>query len=220
VCGLFDVSATARPLLSVNRVVDFADSAQRAQVFNGLDLTISARKDKLLLAGGTSTGRTATKNCEVFDSPDLRFCELTPPFLTQVKVLGSYTLPYDVQVSGTLQSIPGPALAANWSISSAIANAGPTPLGRNLSAGTATVALMQPNSQFGDRLNQVDFRLARLFKRDRYRFQVMADIYNVFNRSAVLAYNNTFSTAATSEWLRPTDVLQGRLVKIGGQFTF
>lgn len=27
-------------------------------------------------------------------------------------------------------------------------------------------------------------------------------------------------TAATSEWLRPTDVLQGRLVKIGGQITF
>jgi hypothetical protein len=27
-------------------------------------------------------------------------------------------------------------------------------------------------------------------------------------------------TFATSEWLRPTDVLQGRLVKFGGQFTF
>lgn len=33
-------------------------------------------------------------------------------------------------------------------------------------------------------------------------------------------YNTTFSTAATSERLRPTDVLQGRLVKIGGQLTF
>ena len=48
----------------------------------------------------------------------------------------------------------------------------------------------------------------------------MADVYNLFNRSPVLTYNTTFSTAATSEWLHPTDVLQGRLVKIGGQFTF
>ncbi|HEV8209527.1 MAG TPA: carboxypeptidase regulatory-like domain-containing protein [Vicinamibacterales bacterium] len=220
VCGLFDVSAAARPLLAVNRVVDFADSTKRSQIFNGFDFTISARKEKLLLAGGTSTGRTATVNCEVFDSPDLRFCDNRPPFLTQLKILGSYTLPYDVQISGTFQSIPGPALQANWSISSAIANAGPTPLGRNLSAGAATVTLMEPNTVFGDRLNQFDMRFARQFRMDRYRFQVMADVYNVFNRSAVLAYNTTFSTAATSEWLHPTDVLQGRLVKIGGQFSF
>lgn len=137
-----------------------------------------------------------------------------------MKVLGSYTLPYELQVSGTLQSIPGPALQANWSISSAIANAGPTPLGRNLSAGTANVTLMEPNTVFGGRLNQVDMRFARVFRRNKYRFQGMVDIYNLFNRSAVLAYNTTFSTAPTSEWLRPTDVLQGRLVKFGGQFTF
>src|SRR5262249_4592639 len=112
VCGLFDVTATARPLLSVNRVVDFADPAKRSQVFNGIDVTGRARRDKRLLAGGTSTGRTATKNCETFDSPDVRFCGNTPPFLTQVKVLGSYTLPYDVQISGTFQSIPGPPLQA------------------------------------------------------------------------------------------------------------
>jgi len=220
ICGLFDVTATARPLLAVNRVVDFADSSKRAQVFNGFDLTISARKDKLLLAGGTGTGRTATTNCEIFDSPDVRFCDLRPPFLTQVKMLGSYELPYRVQISGTFQSIPGPALAANWSINNTIANAGPTPLGRNLSANSATVSLIETNTIFGDRLNQFDLRFARMFAMKNRRFQGMVDIYNVFNRSPVLAYNTTFSTAATSEWLRPTDVLQGRLVKIGGQITF
>ncbi|MBZ5556999.1 MAG: carboxypeptidase regulatory-like domain-containing protein [Acidobacteriia bacterium] len=220
VCGLFDVTPAARPNLAVNRIVDFADSSQRSQVFNGFDFTISARKNKLLLAGGTSTGRTATVNCEVFDSPDVRFCDNTPPFLTQVKILGSYTLPYDVQISGTFQSVPGPPLQANWAITSAVANAGPKPLGRNLAAGTATVSLMEPNTVFGDRLNQFDMRFARMFRMNKYRFQGMVDIYNVFNKAAVLAYNTTFSTAATSEWLHPTDVLQGRLVKIGGQFTF
>jgi len=79
---------------------------------------------------------------------------------------------------------------------------------------------MEPNTVFGDRLNQFDLRFARLFRQNRYRFQAMVDIYNVFNAAPVLAYNTTFSTAATSEWLHPTDVLQGRLVKIGGQFSF
>ena len=74
-------------------------------MFNGVDLTISARKNKLLLAGGTSTGRTTTVNCETFDTPDVRFCEVVPPFLTQVKALASYTLPYDVQISGTVQRV-------------------------------------------------------------------------------------------------------------------
>jgi Carboxypeptidase regulatory-like domain len=220
ICGLYDVSTTARPLLAVNRVVDFADRAKRSQVFNGIDLTISARKNKLLLSGGTSTGRTANINCETFDSPDVRFCDVVPPFLTQLKALASYELPYNVQISGTVQSVNGPALAANWSITSAIANAGPTPLGRNLSANTATVTLMAPNTIYGGRINQTDLRFARIFKMNRYRFQGMVDIYNVFNKSAVLSYNTTFSTAATSEWLKPTDVLQGRLVKIGGQLTF
>jgi hypothetical protein len=219
VCGLFDVAPTARPLLSVNRVVDFADTSKRSQVFNGFDFTISARiRDKLLLAGGTGTGRTATTNCEIFDSPDVRFCENTPPFLTQLKMLASYSLPWDLQASGTVQSIPGPALQATWRITNAIANAGPTPLGRNLSAGSANVTLVEPNTLYGQRLNQVDLRLARIFKMNsnKYRLQLMLDVYNALNKSAVIAYNNTFGP----EWQRPTDVLQGRLVKIGGQLTF
>jgi hypothetical protein len=220
ISGLYDVTTTARPNLAINRIVAFADASNRSQVFNGIDLTITARKERLLLAGGTGSGKTHTINCEVFDSPDVRFCDNSTPLLTQLKLLGSYTLPYDVQISGTFQSIPGPALAANWSINNTIANAGPQPLGRNLSAGTATVALMEPNTVFGDRLNQFDMRFGRLFRKDRYRFQAMLDIYNVFNSASVLAYNTTFSTAATSEWLHPTDVLQGRLFKIGGQFTF
>jgi hypothetical protein len=31
---------------------------------------------------------------------------------------------------------------------------------------------------------------------------------------------NTFSTLATSQYLRPTNVLQSRFFKIGGQFDF
>ena len=65
-------------------------------------------------------------------------------------------------------------------------------------------------------LNQTDLRFARIFNYGRYRLQGMIDIYNIFNRSTVLAYNTTFG----QEWLRPTDVLQGRLVKIGAQLTF
>jgi hypothetical protein len=45
-------------------------------------------------------------------------------------------------------------------------------------------------------------------------------LYNAFNSNWPFTVNTTFSTAATSQWLRPTNVLQGRFFKIGGQFQF
>jgi hypothetical protein len=201
VCGLFDPTPSARPLLSIDRIVDHADSQTRNQTFNGFDYTTTARwRDKLLLGGGASTVQTHNVNCEIFDSPDLRFCETTTPWLTQVKLLASYSLPYSLRVSGTFQSIPGPALEARWSsVTNAIANAGPAPLGRNLSAGRSTtrdgsyVSLTQQNSIYGERLNQLDLRVARTFRwSGNYRLQVMLDIYNSLNNSAVIAYNNTY----------------------------
>jgi hypothetical protein len=217
ICGLYDVRAAARPNLAINRLVDFADTAKRSNVFNGFDYTMSAHlRDKLILGGGASTGRVHNVNCETFDSPDVRFCDNTTPWLTQVKLLASYRLPYSLQVSATFQSVPGPALSANYTVTNATAAANGVTLGRAFSGGSATIALIEPNTLHGDRLNQTDLRFARIFNYGRYRLQGMIDIYNVFNRRTVLAYNTTFG----QEWLRPTDVLQGRLVKIGGQLTF
>ena len=42
------------------------------------------------------------------------------------------------------------------------------------------------------------------------------DLFNMFNVSAVLAQNNTYG----SSWLRPTNIIQGRLLKFGGQIDF
>ena len=46
------------------------------------------------------------------------------------------------------------------------------------------------------------------------------DLYNVFNSNWPYTVTSTFSTAATATWLRPTNALQARFFKIGGQFDF
>jgi hypothetical protein len=46
------------------------------------------------------------------------------------------------------------------------------------------------------------------------------DLYNVFNSNWPYTLNANFSNQATSAWLRPTNVLQGRMFKFGGQFDF
>jgi hypothetical protein len=50
--------------------------------------------------------------------------------------------------------------------------------------------------------------------------RINLDGYNLFNSNWPFVVTNTFSTAATSAWLRPTNVLQARFFKIGAQFEF
>ena len=87
-------------------------------------------------------------------------------------------------------------------------------LGRNLSAGNATVDLIAPGTMYGQRLNQVDFRLSKIFRFSRTgRIQGNVDLYNLFNGDPVLALNNTYGSA----WQRPLQILQGRLLKFSIQ---
>jgi hypothetical protein len=73
--------------------------------------------------------------------------------------------------------------------------------------------LIAPGTMYGERLNQVDFRLSKIFKFSRGRIQGNVDLYNLFNADPVLALNNTYGTA----WQRPLQILQGRLLKFSVQ---
>ena len=71
-----------------------------------------------------------------------------------------------------------------------------------------------------DNLNQLDLRASKRIKIDKFRFRVDFDAYNVFNSDWPFTVSNTFSTSATGNYLRPTNVLQARFFKIGAQFDF
>jgi hypothetical protein len=87
-------------------------------------------------------------------------------------------------------------------------------LGRRLSgnASNVTVNLVAPGSLYGDRVNQLDLRLAKVLTYGRSRTVVGVDIYNVLNSYAVLTYNNTFVPGGP--WLQPLTILTPRLFKI------
>src|SRR5262249_42326529 len=89
-------------------------------------------------------------------------------------------------------------------------------LGRGLQSGSASVNLIAPGTLYGARVNQVDVRLGKLFKMDRYRMQVSADVFNAFNSSAILSQSNTYGT----NWQSPSSIIQGRLLKISAQLSF
>jgi hypothetical protein len=131
----------------------------------------------------------------------------------------------DVQVSGTFRSDQGGRLAANWSVNSPIANQGPQPLGRDLSnTGTLlrTVNLIAPGTIYGDRVNELDFKVAKILRVGQTRASVGVEIYNALNSDAVLTRNETFTLtgSGSSAWLAPRQVLTPRFFKLSAQVEF
>jgi hypothetical protein len=68
---------------------------------------------------------------------------------------------------------------------------------------------------YGDRLNQVDLRFAKILKYGRTRTAANLDLFNAFNRNTALTLNNTYAS-----WQLPQSILQARLIKISVQFDF
>ena len=197
----------------------------QSRTWNGVDIGVNARIEDLLLQGGLSTGKTNENNCALvtqlpellIDSADYLprdFCDTSTPFLTQVKFLGSYTLPYDVQIAATFQTIPGVERDAEVEFTSAqVASS----LGRPLATrNSVTIDVLEPGSEYGERLVQLDLRLTKILNFGGTRMRAMFDMYNIFNANAVLEENVSFD----AQWLSPRAILPGRLLKFAFQFYF
>ena len=89
-------------------------------------------------------------------------------------------------------------------------------LGRPPSGGVAnvTVNLIEPGTLYGDRVNQLDLRVAKLLRIGGTRTKLQVDFYNLLNAAPVLSYNQVYSPLTTT-WLNPQDVLDARVAKLG-----
>jgi hypothetical protein len=236
ISGLYDV--VPEKAGQVDDLVTNSDAYGRwHQYFNGLDVTVNIRVGRnFTLIGGTSTGQTIADSCDVrahlpeFSTattgtsvfgaglsnsavtPASPYCHVASGILTQFRGLSSYVVPkLDVQLSATVQSKPGAMLAANYAVPNSIVVPS---LGRNLSGNAAnvTVNLIAPGSRYGDRVNQIDFRVGKILKHGRSRTLIALDVYNALNSSARLTYNNSYVPGGA--WLQPLTILTSRFLKV------
>lgn len=93
-------------------------------------------------------------------------------------------------------------------------------LGHPLAGATPNVSvnLIAPGEIYGDRVNEVDLRVAKVLRFGRTRTNVGFDIYNILNSNPVLTYNNAF--IPNGNWLVPTSVLQSRFLKFSASIDF
>jgi len=227
-CGLYDLNPDK--VGQIDNLVTLAKNyGKHKEIYNGVDVNLQLRLRARATVGGgwnignavqlgTTAGGTAsasTDSCYVVDSPQQLFnCDVDVPYQSRIKLNGSYTLPYDVQIAAVVQSNPGANYSANLAYTSAQIQPS---LGRALSgATTVTVPLARPYSLYGPRINQFDLRGTKIFRFGARRLQANVDAYNLFNTNTPVTLFGTYN----ARWGQPTQVLDGRLVKFSAQIDF
>ena len=81
------------------------------------------------------------------------------------------------------------------------------------------VNVVEPGDLYGDRINQVDFRVAKVLRYGRTRTNVGLDLFNLFNASPVATYNQSF-VAQGASWLQPSSIIGARIMKLSVQLDF
>jgi hypothetical protein len=242
VTNLFNVTQAAAVLAPNNFNEPASNVGNQYQHFNGFLVNISSRvRGGLTLQGGINSGKTVSDNCEIrAQVPELTvagivsaagpgvnaanpWCHIDSGFVTRGTAIASYVLPkIDVLLATTFRSDQGGALAANYTIPLAAANAGGL-VGAFANGASPIVNLVQPGTLYGDRVNELDFKVAKVLRFGSTRTNVGVELFNALNSAAVLTYNQTFSTTVVSgpgAWLQPTQVLTPRFVKFSATFDF
>ena len=184
-----------------------------------MTLTLNARfASGLRVGGGLDTGRTVSDACYVVDSSQqMLYCHVVTPFSaqTQIKMNGSYPLPYDFALSGVLLSLSGPPIDTTYTVTNA--QVFPS-LGRNLTGTTTvTVPLHAPQTRFEKRITRFDLRLSKFVRlSSKLRLQANLDAYNVFNVAAITASTSAYGM----QYLLPTQVMDGRLLEFSASISF
>lgn len=250
VCGLYDLkpSVVAQNLAPSSTLSFSKNYGGETNIYTGYEASVTARpRAGMFFNAGINAQKRIFDQCALVDYgvlslltnaanaaipevteiyPDgRRSCHQDLPYRPDFKFLGSYTLPFDVQFSGTFQFTRGvqnggaaPSVLAQWA--TAVTN---TTLGRGFANGVTsrTWNLLPVGENYGNiNLKQLDLRASKRVRMGQYKLRFDFDAYNVTNSNWPFTVSNTFSTAATSSWLRPTNVLQSRFFKLGVNFDF
>jgi hypothetical protein len=162
----------------------------------------------------------------------VRACDVAEPWQTSVRGLASYTVPkVDVLVSGIFRSQtnaqPGSDVGTNGASRTATYRMSAAQFlaatGRPLAAGLATqdVNLVLPGTVYGDRINAVDMRFAKVLRFGKTKSTVGLDLYNLFNSNTPTTYETVYDPATNgARWMQPTAVLLPRFMRFNVQVDF
>jgi hypothetical protein len=189
--------------------------------------------------GGVSIERQLDVNCTAPDNPNVpttsgaanaQFCDDTKndiPFRKSLKLAGSVQLPWQLTLSGVFQSNHGIAArnsATGGMVMSATRGAtrypttcpAPCPAGEIIlptalfNPGSLIVNLVDGDTVYSERINQLDFKVSRTFRFGRVSVTPQFEVFNVNNSDAIISYVST--NVLDAAYLRPNSIMQGRML--------
>lgn len=238
--GFVDFASVAASTVAANNQTVFVKDLgiNQVQNWNGVDISVNTKPMAgFLIQGGTSTGRRYSNTCEVvaalpetIGADSTSYCDQTEPFMTQLKLVTSYTLPAslgralgNIQLAATVQSVPGRdksnAFDTNSPVQYSYSSSATDPRGNELAnPAISTLAgglingnaknlnIVPPNTAFEQRLNMLDLRFGKILKFGRTRAALNADFYNVLNNNSVLLRNQQLTRNLAGTAAAPIDI--------------
>jgi hypothetical protein len=202
-------------------LVDTNSSINRI-VYDGLELSVTTRFNRLSLYGGWTANRTVTITCDTNNPNSYRFCDqnrelrqgdgasVNIPFRHDFKLNGFYRLPARVQANFAWQNYAGAASTINYPVPASLFSV----VGGRTQA--VTVPLVAPGVRYLGRWNQLDVGLKKAFNISKGEVSINLDVFNVLNVSSILGEIQTFGPSLG----QPTEILQGRFARIASTVKF
>jgi hypothetical protein len=182
------------------------------QWYNGVEFQINTRLANATVFGGFTIGASrGDQDSGDMNNPNVRINNsgaigFDAPY--QIRGGFSYRMPGDIQVSGSIRESSGLPQTRTYVVT--------TTQVPGLTQVTQNVQVAERGDYRYPWVNLVDLRFVKIFRVNNMRIEPSVDLFNVFNNNAV---TNAVQTVGSSLG-RPSAIVMGRLLRLGGRITF
>ncbi|MGH9145003.1 MAG: TonB-dependent receptor, partial [Vicinamibacterales bacterium] len=190
------------------------------QTYNGVEAQVNTRLRNATIFGGVTIGRdhgdqdavaSVCSTCTDLNNPNNLINNTGAiGFDSTYQIRGgfSYRLPGAVQFAGSIREATGLPQTRIFVVTTSIVP-GLTQVTQNVQAA--------PRGEFRyPWQNLVDLRVTKSFKAGTTTFEPTVDLFNIFNNNAVTSANTTIGSSLG----RPSAIVMGRLLRLGGRIAF
>ena len=189
---------------------------QLYETYNGVEFQLNTHFEKATLFGGFTIGKDygtpdGSTTSNDFNNPNNLINyrgNIGFDSTYTLRAGGSYQFPWGIQFSGAIRENSGLPQSRTYNVTQNIVP--------KLTQVTQAVLVAPLGAYRYPWQNLLDMRLAKTFHVRNVQIQPLADLFNVFNSSAVTSAVTTIGPSL----LTPSNIDFGRLLRLGGQVTF